>query len=52
VHALWLMAVLVDLIAQDDDRDRKRANDEIKNVGASHGMLSIAGIRIREADET
>jgi hypothetical protein len=36
MHALWLMAVLVELIAHRDNRDRKRADDEIKDVGASH----------------
>jgi len=51
MHALWLMAVLVELIAHHDDRDRKRADDEIKDVGASHVRLSLAGIRIRKADE-
>ena len=44
MNALWLMAV--HLIAQHDDRDRKRANDEIKNVGASHGRLSFAAFKI------
>lgn len=51
MHALWLMAVLVELIAQQDDRDRKRADDEIENVGASHGRLSLAGFKIRKADK-
>ena len=51
MHALWLMAVLVELIAHHDDRDRKRADDEIKDVGASHVRLSLAGIRIRKADK-
>ena len=45
MHALRLMAVLVELIAQHDHRDRKRADDEIKNVGASQGRLSLAGIK-------
>lgn len=51
MHALWLMAVLVELIAHSDDRDRKRTDDEIKDVGASHVRLSLAGIKFRTAAE-
>ena len=31
------MAVLIKLITQYGDGDRKRADDKIKHVGASHG---------------
>jgi hypothetical protein len=51
MYALWLMAVLVELIAHRDDCYRKRTDDEIKDVGASHVRLSIAGIKFRTADE-
>ena len=37
VHAFGLMAVLIKLITQYGDGDRKRADDKIKHVGASHG---------------
>jgi hypothetical protein len=48
---LGLMAVLIELIAQHGHRDRKRADDEIKHVRASHGRLSFAGIKNSKADE-
>jgi hypothetical protein len=51
MYALWLMAVLVELIAHRDDCYRKRTDDEIKGVGASHVRLSLAGIKFRTADE-
>ena len=37
VHAFRLMAVLIELIAQHGDGDRKRADHKIKHVGAGHG---------------
>ena len=37
VHAFGLMAVLIKLITQYGYGDRKRADDKIKHVGASHG---------------
>ena len=52
MHALSLMAVLVELIAQHGHRNRKRADDEIKDVGASHSKPSFSGIKNSKADET
>jgi len=40
-YALGLMTVLIELIAQHDDCDRKRADHEIKHVGAAHRGLSL-----------
>jgi hypothetical protein len=39
VHAFGLMAVLIKLVTQYGDGDRKRADDKIKHVGASHGRF-------------
>jgi len=37
VNAFGLMAILIELIAQHGDGDRKRADHKIKHVGAGHG---------------
>jgi len=37
VHAFGLMAVLIELIAQYGDGDRKRADHKVKHVGAGDG---------------
>ena len=37
MHAFGLMAVLIKLITQYGDGDRKRADDKIKHIGANHG---------------
>jgi len=47
MHALRLMAILIKLIAQHRDRDHKRADDEIEDIGAVHGGLSFAGTKQR-----
>jgi len=44
VHAFGLMAVLIKLVTQYGDGDRKRADDKIKHVGASHGQISLDAI--------
>ena len=54
MDALGLVAVLIELIAQHGDGNRKRADDKIKHVVASHGiplrrdwgMLAAASIRV------
>jgi hypothetical protein len=44
------MSILVELIAQHGHRDRKRADDEIKDVSAGHDRPSSpASIRKRES---
>ena len=36
MQALRLVAILIELITEDDDADRKRADDEIEDVAAAH----------------
>jgi hypothetical protein len=36
------MAILIELIAQHTDDDHERADDEIEDVGADHGLKSPA----------
>jgi hypothetical protein len=44
VHAFGLMAVLIELIAEYGDGDRKRADHKIKHVGAGHGGFPFDAI--------
>jgi hypothetical protein len=39
VHAFGLMTVLIELIAQNGDGDRKCTDHKIKHIGAGHGRL-------------
>jgi hypothetical protein len=41
VDALWLLAILIELVTQHGDSDRKRAENEIKYVIAGHGRISL-----------
>ena len=47
MHALGLMAVLVELIAQRGHRDHQCADDEIKDVGAVHIDFGPNGLSIQ-----
>jgi hypothetical protein len=44
VDALWLLVILIELVAQHGDSDRKRAENEIKYVVAGHGRFPLDAI--------
>ena len=37
MQALGLVAILIELIAQDRDRDHQSADNQIEEIAASHG---------------
>ena len=41
MQALRLLAILIELITHHDDDDDECADDEVKNVPATHGLTSL-----------
>ena len=39
---LGLLAILIKLMAHHDDNDHERADDEVDDIAATHGPISIA----------
>jgi hypothetical protein len=48
-HALGLLAILIELITQDDDNNHQCANDEVDDIAATHDSISIAACLTRNA---
>ena len=41
-HTLGLLAILIELITHHGDNDHQRADDEVDDIAATHGPISIA----------